>query len=62
MTAMAKKLWLIFVASSALWAQQVVAPTPEPVGTARGENTGDYNITNSFETGYRFSLVDGDLA
>ena len=41
--------------------RQTVAPTPEQVGPARGENTADYNITNSFETGYRFSLIGGDL-
>ncbi|HXB68147.1 MAG TPA: hypothetical protein VNY05_07880 [Candidatus Acidoferrales bacterium] len=44
-----------------LGAQQVAAPTPEQVGPARGENTGDYNITQSFEIGYRWSLVGGDL-
>ena len=42
-------------------AQPVVAPTPESVGAARGVNMGDYNITNSFETGYRFAEVSGDL-
>ena len=42
-------------------AQPVVAPTNEPVGPPRGENTGDYNITNSFETGYRFHTVDGNI-
>jgi hypothetical protein len=47
--------------ASGLWAQQVVAPTTEMLGSARGENHGNYNITNSFETGYRFSLVGGDL-
>ena len=53
--------FLLWTMASALGAQQVVAPTPEPVGSARGENAGGYNITNSFETGYRFSLVDGNL-
>ena len=42
-------------------AQQVVAPTTEAVGSSRGENVGNYNITNSFETGYRWSLIDGNL-
>jgi len=37
----------------------VVAPTPETVGTARGENAGGYNITNSFDTGYRFADIGG---
>ena len=31
------------------------------MGPARGENRGDYNITNSFELGYRWSLVGGDV-
>src|ERR1051325_6611249 len=42
-------------------AQQVVAPTPEAVGSSRGENVANYNITNSFETGYRWSAIDGNL-
>ena len=42
-------------------AQPVVAPTNEPVGPPRGENAGDYNITNSFETGYRWRTVDGNI-
>src|SRR5260370_33773705 len=45
----------------ALEAQQVASPTPEQVGPVRGENTGNYNITQSFEIGYRWSLVGGDL-
>jgi len=52
---------LIFAAFGMLEAQQVVAPTPEQVGSPRGENTGNYNITDSIETGYRWSLVGGDL-
>jgi hypothetical protein len=51
----------IFVSIGVAAAQQVVAPTPEPVGSSRGENYLNYNIVNSFETGYRWSLVDGDL-
>ncbi|HKX00515.1 MAG TPA: hypothetical protein VJN43_22440 [Bryobacteraceae bacterium] len=46
--------------AAALRAQQVIAPTPEPVGPARGDNVSEYNIVNSFETGYRFSTVDGN--
>lgn len=42
-------------------AQQVVAPTPEQAGSPRGQNTGDYNVVNSVETGYRFALIGGDL-
>jgi len=52
---------LIFAAFGVLEAQQVVAPTPDQVGSPRGENTGNYNVTNSFETGYRFSQVGGDI-
>ena len=44
-----------------LAAQQVLAPTPEPVGSVRGQNVGEYNVVNSFEVGYRFSDIDGDL-
>jgi hypothetical protein len=47
------------IAQAAL-AQPVVAPTPETVGSARGENWSDYNITNSFETGYRFADIFGN--
>src|SRR5947209_10107100 len=45
----------------ALDAQQVAAPTPDQVGSPRGENTGNYNTTQSFEVGYRWSQVTGDL-
>jgi hypothetical protein len=41
-------------------AQQTVAPTNEPVGSSRGDNVGNYNIDNSFETGYRFVTVGGN--
>src|SRR5580658_11147789 len=54
-------LYLTLAATGALNAQQVVTPTPEQVGPPRGDNTGDYNITQSFETGYRFSEVFGDI-
>jgi hypothetical protein len=42
-------------------AQQVAAPTPEPVGPARGDNVSDYNFVNSFETGYRWDSIGGSL-
>ena len=51
---------LFWLASAAL-AQQVVAPTPDQAGSPRGENTGDYNVMDSFETGYRFAVVDGSV-
>src|SRR5579862_7957020 len=42
-------------------AQQTIAPTSEPVGSARGDDWSDYNIVDSFETGYRFRLFGGSL-
>lgn len=50
----------LITATSAL-AQPVVAPTDAPLGSPRGEDVGGYNITHSFETGYRFRQVDGNL-
>jgi hypothetical protein len=58
---MRKTILLITFAAGVLRAQEVVAPTRETVGSPRGENTGNYNITQSFETGYRWHLVDGNL-
>ncbi|MEO8369337.1 MAG: hypothetical protein ABI806_09060, partial [Candidatus Solibacter sp.] len=58
---MTTRLCIFFAAIGTLGAQQVVAPTPETVGSPRGENHANYNITNSFELGYRWSLVGGDL-
>ena len=52
-------LHLLLLASAAL-AQQTVAPAPLAVGRARGEDVGSYNVTNSFELGYRFHSVDGN--
>jgi len=45
----------------ALLAQQVAVPTPDQAGSPRGENTSDYNVVDSFETGYRFAVVDGSV-
>jgi len=58
---MLRPIAIFFAAVGSLAAQQVAAPTPEQVGPPRGENTGNYNITQSFEIGYRWSLVNGDL-
>jgi len=67
MTTMPKQIFLIYAASLALLAplhpacaQQVAAPTPETTSTPRGENVGDYNVTQSWEFGYRFKQVHGD--
>lgn len=56
---------ILYVASGLLvaaccFAQQPVAPTVEQVGPTRGDNWSDYNIVNSFETGYRFVTVSGN--
>ncbi|MCU1235225.1 MAG: hypothetical protein JWP63_3192 [Candidatus Solibacter sp.] len=58
---MKKTYWMVLAACGALSAQQVVAPTGEQVGSVRGENAGNYNITNSFELGYRWNLVGGSM-
>lgn len=52
---------LTLLAPLLLVAQPPVAPSPEAVTTNRGENAGNYNILNSFETGWRFRSVGGDL-
>ena len=51
--------WILV--AQAAQAQQVVTPTPEQAGSTRGTNTGDYNVMESFETGYRFAVVDGSV-
>ena len=58
---MRKPLALTLAVFGALQAQQVVAPTPDQVGSTRGETWGNYNVMQSFETGYRFRLVGGDV-
>jgi hypothetical protein len=42
-------------------AQEPIAPTTEPVGSPRGDNVSDYNIVDSFETGYRFLTLGGNF-
>ena len=52
---------LLLIWAGAALAQQTVAPTSdEKVGPLRGENTGDYNIVQSWELGYRLSTVGGN--
>ncbi|HVW08772.1 MAG TPA: hypothetical protein VHC90_09320 [Bryobacteraceae bacterium] len=41
-------------------AQQDVAPTGEQTGPAAGATLGDYNITQSWELGYRFAEIGGN--
>ncbi|GAB4368540.1 MAG: hypothetical protein OHK0021_11710 [Bryobacter sp.] len=55
-----KGLFAFFSLALLLVAQQTVAPTPESVSPQRGENIGNYNIRQDFETGYRFANVDGN--
>jgi hypothetical protein len=45
----------------ALHAQTPVAPTAESVGIPRGDNVSGYNLRQSFELGYRWHSVGGDL-
>ncbi len=52
-------IWAVFAAVTA-FGQPVVAPSPEPVGSARGTEIGNYNVRESFETGYRFANIDGN--
>lgn len=57
---MRKLEYLIALSIASALGQPTISPTPQQAGTARGDNLGDYNITNSFETGYRFYTVDGN--
>jgi hypothetical protein len=52
---------LLLVTAATCLSQPTVAPTPEQVGSPRGEDRGAYNIVNSFETGYRFHSIGGSL-
>src|SRR5581483_4000841 len=55
------KLLPAFLIPVLLCAQQTVAPAPdEKVGPVRGENTGDYNVVQSWELGYRFASIGDD--
>lgn len=57
-----KTILTLCLAASALCAQPPVAPTTgEQVGNPRGDNTGEYNIMESFELGYRFATAGGDF-
>ena len=60
-----KQVMRMLIASAALFrlglVQPTVAPTSEPVGATRGDNWSDYNIVDSFETGYRFRTFGGSF-
>jgi len=53
-------LALVFFSLAAALSGQVVAPTPNSVGPTRGDDWKNYNLINSFETGYRFLSVSGN--
>ncbi|HYL39241.1 MAG TPA: hypothetical protein VEV17_25200 [Bryobacteraceae bacterium] len=53
--------WAASLLTAACFGQPTVAPTSEPVGPVRGENWSDYNVVDSFETGYRFRTFGGSL-
>src|SRR5579863_7178825 len=50
----------LFSLAACISAQEIVAPTPEQAGPAKGRMWDDYNIVDSFETGYRFATVSGN--
>src|SRR5215204_687889 len=50
----------LFTVSTAL-CQETVAPTESQVGPRRGEDLDGYNIVNSFELGYRWHDVSGNV-
>ncbi len=52
---------LFLLMAGACCAQQVVTPTQDPVGPTSGDNVSGYNIVNSFETGYRWTSIGGNL-
>lgn len=58
---MMPRILIAAMLAAAAPAQEPVAPTNLPVGPPRGEDRGGYNLVNSFETGYRFHTVDGNL-
>lgn len=51
---------LLAALPAVLPAQQTVAPTPERTGEPRGSNSGNYNIVQDWELGYRFVSSGGN--
>lgn len=55
------RIFIFVITSAALvMAQETVALSKERVGKANGEDFGDYNITQSWEFGWRFRSVGGN--
>ena len=52
---------LLLLIASALYAQVPVAPSPDLAGIRNGENIQNYNVVDSFETGYRYRTVGGSI-
>src|SRR5512132_1292103 len=57
---MLTRISFALILAGAAAAQQTVAPTDAPVGSPRGDSIGMYNITQSFELGYRWLTLGGD--
>jgi hypothetical protein len=54
-------VWVFFFVPAFTFAQQNAAPADaEQVGPASGETYAKYNVTQSWEVGYRFASVGGD--
>ncbi len=54
-------LFTIFLLPGLVSAQETVAPSVgESTMSPRGEDTGDYNVVQSWELGYRFASIGGD--
>lgn len=60
--AMIKTPLLALILAATAAAQPTVAPTNERVGEARGQAIGNYNLLQSWETGYRFHSVGGNAS
>jgi hypothetical protein len=57
---MLTRISIALILAGAAAAQQTVAPTDAQVGSPRGDTFGNYNVTQSFELGYRFVTLGGD--
>jgi hypothetical protein len=50
-----------FLAAAYATAQPTIAPTEAETGSRRGQDIDGYNVMNSFEVGYRWRNIDGNL-
>ena len=58
---MRRILYMALFTASAAVCQPTIAPTEAQVGSRRGQDVDGYNVVNSFEVGYRWRDVNGDL-